>query len=215
MYVLVTPNIKGYQARNAKHVIYAHKNEKGHVYIGQSGCMVNRWNEHLQIAKSKSHPEYGQKFKKSLRESKRWEHYVIGIAETASIANDVESAAIVFYKPALNSIPGTSSNTENLYDFQPLDRNGREIKLEGKTIDRYRKQERYSDKERKTIKCRAINKSGKSHVSFECIDDGMRVNISHDKRIGFCAGDTVKISFAAKGKTFYTTTEYSQVQKVL
>ena len=34
MYVLVTPNIKGYQDRNTKHVIYAHKNEKGHVYIG-------------------------------------------------------------------------------------------------------------------------------------------------------------------------------------
>lgn len=99
MYVIVAPNMKASKVRISNHVIYAHQNEFGEIYIGQSDCMVNRWNAHRQTAESKSDPEYEQKFKKALRKSKRWNHYVVAIADTQQLANDVESAAIEFYKP--------------------------------------------------------------------------------------------------------------------
>ncbi|MCL1067217.1 GIY-YIG nuclease family protein [Shewanella olleyana] len=211
MYVIVTKNLKAFKVRIAKHVIYAHKNRKGQVYIGQSLCMVNRWEEHNQIAKSESHPERDQTFKKSLRNDKSWQHYVIAIANNQEEADEAESSAISFYKPSLNSHPGKGTPKTDKYGFLPLNGDGREISLEAKTVTRYTKQERYSDKERKIIKCKVIRKTGKSHISFECISDGYRVTISHEKRLGFKVGDIVTISNAAKGKGIYTTTDYSEV----
>ncbi|MGF1694466.1 GIY-YIG nuclease family protein [Vibrio lamellibrachiae] len=214
MNVTITLNIKAFKVRTAKHVIYAHLNTKGELYIGQSTCMVNRWDEHQQIANSPSHPETNQIFKTALRKNKYWTHFVIGVADDQESANNLESSAIHFYKPSLNSHVGPSSYTKNDYDFCKLSDGGREITLEGKTINRYRTQERFTDRERKTIKCRAIRKVGKSHISFECIEDGVRVSISHDKRNGFSPGDIVHISFCAKGKTTYTTTDYSEVRLI-
>ncbi|QRK80160.1 GIY-YIG nuclease family protein [Shewanella sp. LZH-2] len=214
MHVFLTQNLKAFQVKNAKHVIYAHENLKDEVYIGQSRCMVNRWNEHQQIANSKNHPEYEQKFKKALREHKHWRHYIVAIASNQEEADNVESAAIAYYKPSLNSHPGPSKNTKDIYGFVPLNTNGREITMEGKAIKRHMTQERFTDSERKSIRCKVIRKVGKSYVSFECIKDGFRVNIAFEKRAGFKPGDTVLISHTAKGKTFYTTTDHSDVMLV-
>ncbi|MFV0576793.1 MAG: GIY-YIG nuclease family protein [Vibrio sp.] len=214
MNVIVTPNLKAFQVRNANHVIYIHQNMSGDLYVGQSHCMVNRWNEHMLIATSPNHPEYMQEFKQALRKSKHWIHYVVAVANTQEEADKAESAAICFYNPSLNGHPGRSTYKDNTYDFQSLNSGGREIELQPTRIDRYRTQERFTDKERSTIRCRAIRKVGKAHISFECIEDGYRVNVSHQKRDGFKEGDIVSISFAAKGKTFYTTTDYSEIKHV-
>ncbi|HAS6041650.1 TPA: GIY-YIG nuclease family protein [Vibrio vulnificus] len=212
MNVTVTTNLKAFQVRTAKHVIYAHQNMNGDVYIGQTSCIVNRWNEHMQVATSPNHPEYMQVFKQALRKNKYWFHYIVAVAKTQDEADKAEAAAIAFYNPSLNSHVGRSTDNHNKYDFQPLSSGGREIELEATRIDRHRTQERFTDKERKTIRCRAIRKVGKSHISFECIEDSFRVNVSHEKRVGFKEGDVVTISFAAKGKTFYTTTDYSEIK---
>ncbi|UPR36929.1 GIY-YIG nuclease family protein [Vibrio cyclitrophicus] len=212
MNVIVTTNLKAFQVRTANHVIYAHQNMNGDVYVGQTGCIVNRWNEHMQIATSPIHPEHMQTFKQALRKNKHWFHYIVAVAKTQNEADKAEAAAIKFYKPSLNSHVGRSTDVNNEYDFQPLSSGGREIELEATRIDRHRTQERFTDRERKTIRCRAIRKVGKSHISFECMEDGFRVNVSHEKRVGFKAGDIVSISFAAKGKTFYTTTDYSDIK---
>ncbi|MDO6612273.1 GIY-YIG nuclease family protein [Shewanella sp. 1_MG-2023] len=211
MYAVVTKNLKAFKVKIAEHVIYAHKNRKGQVYIGQSRCMVNRWAEHQQIANSPLHPEHNQAFKKSLRDEKVWQHYIIAIADNQKEADEAETSAIDFYKPQLNSQPGIGIPKPEVYGFLPLNGDGREISLEAKTITRYRKQERFCDKERRIIKCRTIRKAGKSHISFECIDDGYRVNISYEKRLAFNVGDIVSISYAAKGKGIYTTTDYSEI----
>jgi len=211
MFVIVTKNIKAFQVRNSKHIVYAHQNMKGEIYIGQSVCIVNRWAEHNQIANTSSHPEYDQVFKKSLRENKHWRHYVIAIANTQAEADFAESAAIAHYKPQLNSHPGRGNGSPSQFGFVPLNAVGREISIDAKVIKRYLNQERFTDSERKIIKCLAIRKPGKSHISFECIDDGCRVSISHHKRVGFKVGDRVSISFAAKTKGLYTTTKYSEV----
>ncbi|MBB1384381.1 GIY-YIG nuclease family protein [Pseudoalteromonas sp. SG45-5] len=212
MKVIITKNLKESHVRTAKHIIYAHQNLNGDVYIGQAKCMVNRWNEHMQLAKSLTHPESMQKFKQALRHNKNWHHYIIATASNQEKADKVEAAAIAFYKPKLNSHPGRSCDKSTKYDFQLLARGGKEVELEAAKIDRYKTQERFTDRERKTIHCKAILKNGKSHISFECIDDGFRVNVSHQKRVGFKEGDIVTISFAAKGKTFYTTTDYSDIK---
>ncbi|MFN1582045.1 GIY-YIG nuclease family protein [Vibrio rotiferianus] len=214
MNVVVTNNLKAYQVRNAKHVVYIHQNLQGDLYVGQSTCVVNRWNEHMQIATSPKHPEYMQKFKQALRASKYWCHYIVAVGKSQSEADDAEAAAIAYYKPTLNAHAGRSTNKKNTFNFQPLSQGGREIILEGTRIDRYLNQERFQDSERSTILCKAIRKVGKSHISFECIADGFRVNISHSKREGYKAGDLVHISFAAKGKTCYTTTDYSEVTSI-
>lgn len=212
MRVLVTENIKAFKVRNAKHVVYAHQNSKGEVYIGQSNCIVNRWNEHILIARSVNHPEHEQRFKKSLREFTTWIHYIIGYSDTQSEADDIEAAAIEFYKPKLNSHPGRGMKNYEAYDFRALEKIGREITLDATEIIRYRNQERFSDRERTTITCKAVTKIGKSHVSFQCIKDGFHVHISHEKRKGFKSGDIVTISFAAKGTRFYTTKNDSEIK---
>ena len=212
MKVIITKNLKEFQVRNALHIIYAHQNLNSDVYIGQAKCIVNRWNEHMQLANSLTHPESKQKFKQALRYNKNWRHYIIAIASNQEKADKVESAAIAFYKPTLNSHPGRSCDKNTKYDFQSLAPDGKEVELEAAKIVKYKTQERFTDKERKTIQCKAILKKGKSHISFECIDDGFRVNVSHKKRGGFKEGDLVTISFAAKGKSFYTTTDYSDIK---
>lgn len=211
MYVTVAANIKAFKVRNAPHVVYAHKNRKDEVYIGQTQCVVNRWNEHNQIATSPSHPEYNQTFKAAIRANRDWYTYIVATADTPQEANDAEAAAIKFYNPSLNSHPGKSSNTENRYGFVLLNGEGREIRLEAKGKVAYRTQDRFTDKERSTIRCRTIRKTGKNYVSFESLADGFKVNISHEKRAEFKPGDVVLISYAAKGKTIYTTTDYSEI----
>ncbi|HIF9062282.1 TPA: GIY-YIG nuclease family protein [Photobacterium damselae] len=214
LHVVITPNLKAFQVRNANHVIYAHQSPNGDVYIGQAQCIVNRWAEHNHIANSLSHPESHQKFKVALRTVRHWNHYIVAIADTQGEADIAEASAIKFYKPSLNMHVGRSTLSYVDYNFQPLNGDGRETVIEGKQITRYQTQERFSDRERSTILCRAIRKVGKSHISFECISDGMRVNVSHAKRVGFREGDRVTISHAAKGKSFYTTTDYSDIKKV-
>lgn len=212
LYVVVTPNLKAYQVRNAKHVIYAHQSPSGDVYIGQTSCIVNRWTEHQQVAFSTNHPERNQLFKVALRSHLNWRHYIVAIAETQYEADIAEASAIDFYKPSLNMHKGRSTTIRD-YRFCPLNGEGREITLENKQVVRYQTQERFTDSERNTILCKAIRKVGKSHISFECVADGMRVNVSHTKRVGFSSGDLVRISHAAKGKSFYSTTAYSTITR--
>lgn len=214
LYVVVTLNLKAFQVRNANHIIYAHQSSNGDVYIGQAQCIVNRWAEHHHVANSPSHPERNQKFKVALRTEKHWKHYIIAIAETQTEADIAEASAINFYNPSLNMHVGRSSISNVDYNFQPLNGDGRETIIEGKQVTRYQTQERFTDRERSTILCRTIRKVGKSHISFECINDGMRVNVSHSKRVDFGEGERVTISHAAKGKSFYTTTDYSEIKKV-
>lgn len=213
MNVILMHNISPLDARTAKYVVYAHVNSSGDSYIGQSSCIVNRWSEHLQIANSNCHPEHNQKFKSALRKNVKWEHYILGLYSNQLSAEKAESAAILFYKPTLNSHPGKWTEDKNEYRFEPLKRDSLETMMNGKPIERYKIQARFTDADRQTIKCKAVRKSGKKHISFECIDDGIKVTISHEKRVGFKEGDIVYITNSAKGKTAYSTTDSSTVSK--
>ena len=216
---IVINNISPDDAKRSNYVIYAHVCSEG-IYVGMSVDPVKRWQEHCSDALNKYSHNYDDKFKEAIRKcGDKFEHYIVAVANSESLARKKEAAAIAFYGNNLNTKLEASLIDHN-YNFNPI---GKQVGI-GVLLEKKGSEGAYysrTDSARLTVIGEIYSFEGRKRlrtIEGQAFPPGLNIECPRDERSKFNVGDKVRVNVAmsqkANGTKYLVAAKTAKLVKV-